>query len=71
MSALGHKRTFCDAEAMSALPPIPDIRRAKISRPVGHENEIIWHLVANLIRFYRYLVVTRFRKARQINCFST
>src|SRR4029077_13668366 len=25
MSALGHKRTFCDAGAMSALPPKADI----------------------------------------------
>ena len=25
MSALGQKRTFCDAEAMSALPPKADI----------------------------------------------
>ena len=25
MSALGHKRTFCGAEAMSALPPKADI----------------------------------------------
>jgi hypothetical protein len=25
MSALGQKRTFCDAEAMSALPPIADM----------------------------------------------
>jgi hypothetical protein len=25
MSALGHKRTFCDAGAMSALPPIADM----------------------------------------------
>jgi hypothetical protein len=25
MSALGHKRTFCDARAMSALPPIADM----------------------------------------------
>jgi hypothetical protein len=25
MSALGHKGTFCDAEAMSDLPPIADI----------------------------------------------
>ena len=29
MSALGHKRTFCGAKAMSALPPIADIRSAK------------------------------------------
>jgi hypothetical protein len=28
MSALGHKRTFCDAGAMSALPPKADIRSA-------------------------------------------
>ena len=27
MSALGHKRTFCDGRAMSALPPIADIGR--------------------------------------------
>ena len=26
MSALGHKRTFCDAIVMSALPPKADIR---------------------------------------------
>jgi hypothetical protein len=26
-SALGHKRTFCDATAMSALPPRADIHR--------------------------------------------
>ena len=26
MSALGQKRTFCDAGAMSALPPKADIR---------------------------------------------
>src|SRR5262249_35647737 len=26
MSALGHKRTFCDARGMSALPPKADIR---------------------------------------------
>jgi hypothetical protein len=26
MSALGHKWTFCDAEAMSALSPKADIR---------------------------------------------
>ena len=25
MSALGHKRTFCDAGAMSALPPKADM----------------------------------------------
>jgi hypothetical protein len=25
MSALGHKRAFCDAEAMSALPPKADM----------------------------------------------
>jgi hypothetical protein len=25
MSALGHERTFCDAAAMSALPPKADI----------------------------------------------
>jgi hypothetical protein len=25
MSALGHKQTFCDAGAMSALPPKADI----------------------------------------------
>ena len=25
MSALGHKRTFCDANEMSALPPIADM----------------------------------------------
>ena len=29
MSALGHKRTFCDAGAMSALPPKADIDEAK------------------------------------------
>jgi hypothetical protein len=28
MSALGHKRTFCDAGAMSALPSKADIRSA-------------------------------------------
>jgi hypothetical protein len=27
MPQLGQKRTFCDAEAMSAFPPIADIRR--------------------------------------------
>ena len=26
MSALGHKRTFCDVHGMSALPPKADIR---------------------------------------------
>ena len=25
MSALGHKRTFCEVQTMSALPPIADI----------------------------------------------
>jgi len=29
MSALGHKRTFCDVGAMSALPPIADMCGAK------------------------------------------
>ena len=29
MSALGQKRTFCDAEVMSALPPIADMCSAK------------------------------------------
>ena len=29
MSALGHKRTFCAAEAMSALPPKADMCDAK------------------------------------------
>ena len=28
MSALGQKQTFCDAGAMSALPPKADIRSA-------------------------------------------
>jgi hypothetical protein len=71
MSALGQERTCAVQNGMSALPPKADIRRAKISRPEGHENEIIWRLVAKLIRFDRYLVVARFRKTRQINCFST
>ena len=31
MSALGHKRTFCDAGAMSALPPIADMGAATSS----------------------------------------
>jgi hypothetical protein len=30
MSALGHKQTFCDAEAMSALPPKADIRSKNV-----------------------------------------
>ena len=30
MSALGHKRTFCDARAMSALSPKADIRRGNL-----------------------------------------
>ena len=32
MSALGHKRTFCDAGAMSALPPKADIGWPPCSR---------------------------------------
>ena len=31
MSALGHKRTFCERGAMSALPPKADIDRAASS----------------------------------------
>ena len=30
MSALGHKRTFCDAEAMSALHPKADMCSALV-----------------------------------------
>jgi hypothetical protein len=41
MSALGHKRTFCNAGAMSALHPIADIKRsvgdaAVITAPSTH-----------------------------------
>jgi hypothetical protein len=32
MSALGHKRTFCDAGAMSALPPQADIPQRGVSQ---------------------------------------
>ena len=35
MSALGHKRTFCDAGAMSALPPKADIRRQSLECPLS------------------------------------
>ena len=31
MSALGHKRTFCDVGAMSALPPKADMNRRQLN----------------------------------------
>ena len=34
MSALGQKRTFCDAGAMSALPPKADIREHRLKGPL-------------------------------------
>jgi len=49
-SALGHKRTFCDAAAMSALPPKADIPRDEqhvcfvpIADLVAHGRESSWH----------------------------
>jgi hypothetical protein len=38
MSALGHKQTFCDAGAMSALPPIV-LQKSKVAgRRILREN---------------------------------
>ena len=48
MSALGHKRTFCDAEVMSALPPIADMcgatRDVRLSANSGHRR-LFDHLI--------------------------
>ena len=40
VSAMGHKRTFCDAGAMSALPPKADIRSAKTDARFVPEADI-------------------------------
>ena len=45
MSALGHKRTFCSANAMAALPPKADIERcvemsAKCQKQMCHHSKI-------------------------------
>ena len=58
MSALGHKRTFCDAEAMSALPPKADIRLSSL-RTAGRTS-----LLLPIIATYRsQLSETRLRRA--------
>jgi hypothetical protein len=53
--------------ALSADAPIADIRWPRISRSRGPPNEIIWHLVAKLIRFDRCPVIARFIKSRETN----
>jgi hypothetical protein len=44
MSALGHEQTFCDAEAMSALPPESGHQSARVSCPLwansGHGGSV-------------------------------
>jgi hypothetical protein len=44
MSALGHQRTYCDAYAMSALPPKADIRRQPFDIGFGSIPDIPWAL---------------------------
>jgi hypothetical protein len=49
MSALGHKQTFCDAEAMSALPPIADMCSALADvcyGPIADIGSLFDHLVS-------------------------
>jgi hypothetical protein len=40
LSALGHKRTFCDAAAMSALPPKADMCGAATDVRFGPKADI-------------------------------
>jgi hypothetical protein len=60
MSALGHKRTFRDAGAMSALPPKADIRRlgrnvrfVPIADSCAAANSLFDHLVGALKQWRR------------------
>ena len=50
MSLMGHKRTFCDAGAMSALPPKADIRRGQLDVrfvPKADMGLLLDHLIGN------------------------
>ena len=65
MSALGQKRTFCDAGAMSALPPKADIRSgARYVRfvPIAVGDLRRWHL-AFICRLTLYSAATNARLA--------
>ena len=57
MSALGHKRTFHDVPAMSALPPIADIAAAMSNVRFVPKADIscsLNHLVSQLQKGFAY-----------------
>ena len=62
MSALGHKRTFCDAGAMSALPPKADI----CSAPANVRFVPIADILANRCRLH--VQTTRLPSAADCSC---
>ena len=52
MSALGHKRTFCDAAGMSALPPKADICSAQADVRFVPIADIAKNLICLLLDYF-------------------